>query len=111
MSIRRLMFIVVSRRRSPSIVNWAIWSDLLQVGVGQVLHLLGVGDAGRFADLAGARAADAENRGQGGLGVLGRGDVYRSNTCHVGPLNACISLDAACAADRCRSRGPRPCGG
>src|SRR6478752_1501159 len=28
MSIKRLMFIVVSRRRSPSIVNWAIWSRI-----------------------------------------------------------------------------------
>ncbi|CKV60077.1 Uncharacterised protein [Mycobacterium tuberculosis] len=28
MSIKRLMFIVVSRRRSPSMVNRAIWSRI-----------------------------------------------------------------------------------
>src|SRR4051812_10289548 len=62
-------------------------ADLFQIGVAQVLHLLGVGDARRFADLAGARAADAEDGRQADLCVLVRRDVDASNTCHVVPLN------------------------
>ena len=62
-------------------------ADLLEVRVGQVLHLLGIGDPRRFADLASARAADAEDRGQADFRMLVRGDVDASNTCHLLSLN------------------------
>src|SRR5690606_25597463 len=59
-----------------------LFTDLFQFLVGQILDLLRVLDAGRFADLAGAGAADAEDGRQTDLGVLVRRNIDASNTGH-----------------------------
>src|SRR4051812_47794114 len=62
-------------------------ANLLEVGVGQILDLLRILDAARFADLSSSSAADAEDGGQADFSVLVRRNVDTSNTCHVRPLN------------------------
>src|SRR5262245_36726677 len=83
-------------------------ADLLELLVGEVLDLLGIGDAHRVADLLRGRTADAVDRGQADLGVLVHWNVDAGDACHGGPS---ISLDVACGAGRCRSRERRPCAG
>src|SRR6185369_10764716 len=61
-------------------------ADLFQIAVGQVLHLLRICNAGGFADLASAAAANAEDRRQADFGVLMRRNIDASDTCHVRPL-------------------------
>jgi hypothetical protein len=73
-----------------------VFTDALEFSVGQVFDLLGRFDASRFADLAGAGAADAKNGGQTDLGVLMRRNVDASNTGHdfslLNPLRLALAL-------------------
>jgi hypothetical protein len=65
------MFMVVSRRRSPSIVIFAIWSRIFSRSPSvRSLTFLEYGNAAGFADLARAGATDAENGGQADFSVL-----------------------------------------
>ena len=57
-------------------------ADLLEIGVRQILDLLGIVDAAGFANLARTGATDAENCSQADLGVLLRGNIDTSDTGH-----------------------------
>src|SRR5690554_5793208 len=57
-----------------------VLANTLQLGIGKVFYLLGVFDAGRFADFARARATDAKNSGETDFGVLMRRNVDASDT-------------------------------
>src|SRR5690606_36437749 len=63
-------------------------AHLFELGVGQVLDLPAVLDAGSFADLASTGTPDAEDGGQADLSMLVWRNVDTCNTCHVGPLKA-----------------------
>ena len=61
-------------------------ADFFQIGVGQILHLLGISDAACLADLAGAGATNAEDGGQANFSMFVRRNVDASDTCHFRPL-------------------------
>ena len=97
-------------------------AQALHLGVVEVLDLLGRSYLGGFADEARAGTTDAEDRGQADVGVLVIGDVDAGDTGHARSylldvwvrMTRCfksrsVSLDAACGADRRRSRAPRRC--
>src|SRR5690606_21564226 len=81
-------------------------ANALQPAIGKVLHLLVVFDAGSFANLASARAADIKVGGKSDFGVFLRRNVDASNTGHdcslLVPLRSGVSLDAACGGGRCK---------
>src|SRR6476620_1565274 len=87
-------------------------ANLFEFGVRQILDLFCIGDVACLANLASTGATDAKNCSQADFGVLLRRNVDTSDTSHVRPLNLLkISPGAACGAGRCRSHGPRLCGG
>ena len=57
-------------------------ADAFEFSVGEILHLLGIGDFARIENHAGARAADAVNGGQADFGVLLRRNVDTGDTSH-----------------------------
>ena len=69
-------------------------TNAFEFSIGKVLNLLRAGDAALFKNQAAARTADAIDGGETDFGE---------------PLCYLFSLDAACDAGRCRSRGQRLC--
>ena len=61
-------------------------ADFFQIRVGQILDLLGICNAAGIANLASARATDAEDGGQANFCMLMRRNVDASDTCHFRPL-------------------------
>src|SRR6185369_5947532 len=74
-------------------------ADLLHLRVGEVLDLRRVLHADRLADRAGARAADAEDRGERDRRMLLVRDVDACNACHVLSSLALALLVARIGAD------------
>src|SRR5450755_3659608 len=69
-----------------------LFTDALEVGVGQILDLAVPWHAGGGADLLRRRAADAVDRSQADLGVLVGRDVDAGNACHVLPSESALTL-------------------
>jgi len=89
MSIKRLMFMVVSTAQVAFNGELCdLITNSLQIGISQILDFFGVRNATGLANLAGAGATDAENSGQANLGMLLRRNIDASDTCHVRPLEA-----------------------
>ena len=94
-------------------------ADLVHLGIREVLDLRRLLDAGGIADQAGARAADAVDRGQRDAGVLVIRDVDTCNTGHgvffPGNLKlyqysqGLINPDAVYAVDPCKSPARPSC--